>query len=201
MDKKLNKLTATRLRLVLAAVIVLLTLLIALGFYGVQSYLYKFAVEVSHANEDAATSGNDIQKLQNLQQKLADEASIIDRTKKIVADSKSYEYQDQIIADLNTYAARAGVLITSFVFADNNAQASAGASAPADTTAAAIPGLKSTTVAITLESPTKYNQVMNFVHYIEQNLTKMQLASLELTKGAASDEVATSTLEIGVYIK
>lgn len=196
----MNKMTASRLRLILVGSIVLLALLIGFGFYSAQSFLHNFAVTVSHAQQDANASADDISTLQRLEDKLEEDVAIIDRTKKIVADSKAYEYQDQIIADLNTYAAKSGISITSFTFADNNA-----ASATSETNSAAsepaIPGLKSTSVSVQIASPTKYDRLMRFVSHIEQNLTKMQLASLTLSKGQKPDEVTTSELVIGVYVK
>lgn len=201
--KAMNKMTASRLRLVLMGSIVLLALLIGFGFYSAQSFLHNFAVTVSHAQEDANASESDISTLQKLEDKLAEDELVIERTKKIVADSKAYEYQDQIIADLNAYAAKSGVAITGFTFTDSNAAPSSAASPEATGTAAepAIPGLKSTSVSVQLATPTKYDRLMRFVGHIEQNLTKMQLASLTLSKGQAKDEVTTSELVIGVYVK
>lgn len=198
----MNKMTASRLRLLLMGSIVLLALLIGFGFYSAQSFLHNFAVTVSHAQEDANASESDISTLQKLEDKLAEDELVIERTKKIVADSKAYEYQDQIIADLNAYAAKSGVAITGFTFTDNNAAPSTAAASETGTAAEpAIPGLKSTSVSVQLATPTKYDRLMRFVGHIEQNLTKMQLASLTLSKGQAKDEVTTSELVIGVYVK
>lgn len=201
-EKSVKGMTATRLRLILFASIAVMIIAISIGFYFLQSYLYSFSVNVSHANEDASTSATDIATFGRLEDRLETDAGTIKRVESIVADSKSYEYQDQIITDLNTYAARTGVSISSFSFNAGGAAAAGTTTAPtANPTIAPIPGLKATAVSITLASPTKYKNLMNFIHSIEQNLTKMQLASLSLTKGAANDEVTINTLEIEVYIK
>lgn len=201
-EKGIHSLTATRLRLILSASIVAILVIIGIGFYFMQAYLYTFAVQVSHANEDASTSGSDLSTYEKLQQELTSNQPAIQRVANIVAASKSYEYQDQIIADLNTYAKRAGVSITSFTFDAGSSTAGAPAAtnpaAPATTT---IAGLKSTGVSVSLSTPTKYVDLMKFIHSIEQNLTKMQLASLSITKGSTSDEVTISTLQLEVYIK
>jgi hypothetical protein len=201
-EKGIHNLTATRLRVMLSASLVGILVIIGIGFYFLQSYLYSFAVEVSHANEDASTSGSDIATLQKLQQEFKNDQTTIQRVESIVAESKSYEYQDQIIADLNTYANRSGVKITSFTFdAGTPSKTGATVSTTPASPSVAVAGLKSTGVSITLEAPTKYNSLMKFIHSIEQNLTKMQLASLSLTKGTASDEVSISALQLEVYIK
>lgn len=200
-DKGFNRLTATRLRVILSASLVVTAIIIGIGFYFMQSYLYTFAVDVSHKTEDASTSGNDIATWQRLKKQLSEDEATIQRTANIVADSKSYEYQDQIINELNTYAARAGISINSYTFDSSTAPGASAGQAAATSAVPAIAGLKSTTVSIALSSPTKYKKLITFIHSIEQNLTKMQLGSISLSKGMAADEVAINTLEIEVYIK
>jgi hypothetical protein len=203
--KGLGSLNASQLRIMLVASIIGIIVLIGIGFYFIQAQLYSFAVVVSHANEDATTSRDDISIFEKLQQQLADDDATVKRAQDIVADSKQYEYQNQIIVDLNTYAARSGISIASFTFDDNGAQTPGASALPPSTTGVrpkvSITGLKSTTVSISLKTPTKYRDLMNFVHSIEKNLTKMQLASFAATKGEKADEVAINTLEIEVYIK
>ncbi len=206
-EKTINGMTAVQLRMILIGSIVAIVVLGSVGFYFMQSKLNSFAVEVSHANEDAATSVNDISILQGVQKKLTDNQGNVERTKKIVADSKAYTYQDQIIKDLNAYAARAGITIASYTF--NGAAATAGSNAATATggtvgtaaTQQTIPGLKSTTVSITLKPPTKYENLLNFVHSVEQNLTKMQIAGIALTKAQSASDVSTNALSIEVYIQ
>lgn len=199
-EKTFHSLSATQLRIVLMASIGVITLIGGVGFYFIEQQLHVYAVQVSHISEDASTSDNDITTLQNLQKKLADSTDSIKRTESIVADSKFYQYQDQIIHDLNTYANRAGVTISSFVF-DSNTGGKIGAPTTTGQAGTSISGLKSTTVSITLKTPTKYKNLMNFVHYVEQNLTKMQIANVSLTKGTNADEVSTNALLIEVYTK
>lgn len=201
-EKSFSRLSAVQLRMILFVSLGAIILLGATGFYFIQQHLRNFAVEVSHASEDARTSDNDIAALKKLQKQLAENQDNIKRTQSIVADSKSYKYQDQIIKDLNTYASRSGIGITRFTFDDAAAgpgaktTPTAGAAAPAT-----ISGLKSTSVSIGLKTPTQYKNLMNFVHAIEQNLTKMQIAGLSLNKGDNPTEVSISALTIEVYIQ
>lgn len=199
MKTSLNSLSAVQLRSILLASLGAVILLGAIGFYFIQSQLSSFAVEVSHAAEDAKTSDNDITALKRLQTQLADNESNVERARSIVADSKSYKYQDQIIQDLNTYAARSKFEITRFTFNGSAPGASGTSAAAAAKTPELAPGLKSTTVSITLKSPTPYKDLMNFIHAIEQNLTKMQIAGVTFAKGEKSSDVAISSLTIEVY--
>lgn len=202
-EKSISRLTATRLRIMLIAAMVLVTIVISIGFYFLQSFLYKFAVEVSHANENATTSANDVATFIKLERQLEDDQVTIKRVESIVAESKSYQYQNQIINDLNTYAARAGLKINGYTFSDGAPAENGGSAQTAaeNPSSAPVSGLKSTAVTVALSQPTKYQDVMEFVRSIEQNLTKMQLSSLVMAKGVAKDEVTISALEIEVYIK
>lgn len=204
-EKSINRLSAVQLRMVLLVSLGGIILIGGIGFYFLQQHLNNFAVEVSHASEDAHTSDSDIAALQKLQKQLAENQDNIKRTQSIVADSKSYQYQDQIIKDLNTYAARSGIAITRFSFNDAGAATTGSqktpAGAAAQTQAPTISGLKSTSVSISLKTPTPYKNLMNFVHAIEQNLTKMQIAGLSLTKGENSSDVSINALTIEVYIQ
>lgn len=201
-DKGLRRLTAVRLRMILVISMFIIMIVTAIGFYFIQAHLYSFAVEVSHMNEDASTSGNDVATWERIKQRLEDDQATVTRTKNIVAASQAYEYQDQIITDLNTYASRSGVAISSYSFGGaTGAAGAAAAAANSKSTLPTISGLKSVTVSVTLVTPTKYNNLMKFIHSIEQNLTKMQVASISITKGTANDEVSINTLEIEVYTK
>lgn len=203
--KGLGGLNASQLRIMLLASIIGVIVLIGIGFYFIQAQLYSFAVVVSHANEDAATSRDDIAIFEKLKQELAENDATVKRAQDIVAASKSYEYQDQIIVDLNTYATRSGISIASFTFDSSGSQAPGASALPPSATGVrpktSIAGLKSTNVSIALKTPTKYRNLMNFIHSIEKNLTKMQLASFSAIKGEKADEVSINTLEIEVYIK
>lgn len=203
--KGLGGLNASQLRIMLLASIIGVIVLIGIGFYFIQAQLYSFAVVVSHANEDAATSRDDIAIFEKLKQELAENDATVKRAQDIVAASKSYEYQDQIIVDLNTYATRSGISIASFTFDSSGSQVPGASALPPSVTGVkpktSIAGLKSTNVSIALKTPTKYRNLMNFIHSIEKNLTKMQLASFSAIKGEKADEVSINTLEIEVYIK
>jgi TolA-binding protein len=188
--------TATRLRLILVTTLLAMATVAVVTIHFLHEGLDTFAIEVSHATADAKASEDNIQKLQKVQQELTTNKAIIERTNNIVADSKSYQYQNQIITDLNQYAAKAGIGITNIDFTSTTPSlATPGApSGPIPT------GVKSTSVSITIDNPVIYNNLLNFIHSIEQNLTKMQISRIGLAKGAGSD-VTSEVLTIEVYIR
>lgn len=205
LKKTVSGMTAQKLRLLLLAGIVTLVLIAGAIFWLVRGHLLGYALQVQQSTAEASSSTQNLATLENLKTQLAQDADTVERTKNIVAESKSYAYQDQIIKDINTYADRSGVSVSGYTFNTNTP-----AAAPSSTTAAApqaaagtktVNGLKSVSVSVNLKSPVKYENVMNFVHSIEQNLTKMQLAGISLTKDPTSDNVTASALTIEVYTR
>lgn len=203
LKKQVSGMTAQKLRLLLFVGIALLIALSAAGFWFAHKQLVGFAEEVRTTTAIANASTQDLANLQSLKTQLAEDADTVERTKSIVADSQYYAYQDQIIKDINTYANRAGVTITGYTFntAATGAASQAAASTPAAAGAQTVAGLKSVSVSVAIKSPVKYNSIMNFIHAIEQNLTKMQLAGVSLTKDPQSDNVTANSLNLEVYTR
>lgn len=192
MSKK--PLTATRLRLMLSISLGVITLIAGGIFAYADSQLSQLAIETNHKAVDANASRDNLSTLEKIQDILANEKSVVDRASSIVADSKSYQYQDQIITDLNAFAGKHGVTITNVDFAQ-----SAGTTTTPPST---IAGLKSTSVVITLKNPVNYNNLLRFIAAIEQNLTKMQVSKVGLSRGGATgSDITSDALTIEVYIR
>jgi hypothetical protein len=197
---KSRALTATRLRLMLSLSLFVIAILTSVILSFVYDKLDGVATEVSHVAVDANASQDNVQTLQKIQKELDSEKDVVARAGDIVADSQSYQYQDQIIGDLNEYADKAGIKITTIDFTASTPAATA----PASKSAPAPPapsGVKSTSVSITLQNPIPYANMLRFIHSIEQNLTKMQISRVGLAKGTGSDSVTSEVLTMQVYIK
>ena len=196
---KNHPLTATMLRAILSMSMFIVALLGGVGFYFANSKLKDFAVEVSHTAADANASRDNLQNLQRIRDYLKEKQTIVQRTNSIVADSQSYQYQNQIITDLNNYASKAGISITNINFASTQQQA-----APSQPATPAIPtpvGVKSTSVSVTLKNPVDYLSLLKFIKSTEQNLTKMQVSKINLSKDAGKNTVTSDVLTIEVYIR
>lgn len=199
------KLNAVTFRLILSVLLFVTAALIVAVVWFSNAKLKEFSVQVSQAASDATASQDSLQTLQKMKQELDSQKEIINKAASIVADSKGYKYQDQIIKDLNEYASASGLTITNFSFAaaaDTTPKAATPAAGGATATPApaAPSGVKSTSASITLKAPVNYVNLLQFIHAIEQNLTKMQISRISLSKGATKDEVITESLEIQVYI-
>ena len=191
-------LTATQLRLMLSISMFVIALMAGIGFVFVNSQLKNYAIEVSHVAADANASRDNLQNLQKIQTQLQEDQDIVQKTNSIVAESQSYQYQDQIINDINNYASKAGIGITDINFATQTTTAPG--SAPTTTTP--IPtGVKSSTVAITLKNPIDYASLLRFIKSIEQNLTKMQVSRINLSKDTVTNGVTSDILTLQVYVR
>lgn len=181
---KSSSITATRLRTILIASIVLLIILGVVGFYFAQNILTTVSNDVGQSVANSAASGDDVASLTKLQAQLASQKDIIAKTSKVLASSQNY--QTQAITDLNVYAAATGLAISDYKFAQ-------GASAT---------GGAQTTVTVSLNSPISYSKLLTFMYAIENNIPKMQISGLNLSRVEGSnDSIKTDALTIEVYSK
>lgn len=209
LKKQINGLTASKLKYILAIGILVWVLVGATGFWFFRGQLNVYAKEVKVASDKANKSGKDVDELKRLEQYLTDNKVTIDRARAITSEAgTTYNYQDIIYQDINAYAAKTGVKVASYTFSDIAAAAGTAGTATATTpapaanpTGSAASGIKSTTASITLAGENKYENIMNFIHYIENNLTKMQLSGVSLSKGKEGNNITVSALTIEVYLK
>lgn len=195
--KKIH-LTATKLRLILSGSLFVIILIASVGFSLADGTLQTMASDVSHTTVDATASRDALQTLQKIQQQLSDDKDVVARASSIVAESQSYQYQDQIVNDLNDYAKKAGISITNLDFGATSTTATP--TAPVTTTPTPA-GVKSTAVTVTLKNPVNYNSLLHFFSSIEQNLTKMQISKIGISKGNSGNDVSSDILTIQVYIR
>jgi hypothetical protein len=199
---KSKSLTASSLRIILIISLFLIAGLAAVGFSFVTDGLRTTATDTSTTLAEADASRNNVQVLQQVQKELQANKDVIERASSIVAESQSYQYQDQIIKDITDYATRSNITITNFDFGETKSagNTSNSTTAPSTPQAAKPAGVNSTTVSITLQNPVNYNRLLLFIHSIEQNLTKMQISTVSLSR-EASGNITSDALKIEVYIR
>ncbi len=164
-------------------------------FLTAQDILTRKAVETDHARIDAELAQEDISRLKQLRTTLEANKDTIDKTAQIVAESQSYNFQDQVIADITSYADEAGVGILGFDFGVKPGEAPAAGKTSKNT-------LRRTLVSIQLSNNIPYGSLLKFVKSIEQNVTKMQLTGINFQpKKDDPTLVLGSTIEIEVYLR
>ena len=186
---------------VLSRILIGSTLLIVIGtgvgFYYVQQILTQQATRTNHAKIDAELTQDELNRLKNLSSYLSENKDTVDRAAQVVADANQYQYQDQLINDVTTYANANGISIASFTFPVASSTA-----APEPSATPTPSGLKRTQVTLAINGNVPYINMMRFLRAIEQNLTKIQVNSLSLTPDTKDPTVLQSpSLIIEVYLR
>ena len=205
MSASKKSIKASTLRIILASGLAAILLAMAGGFYLAYNSLKQTAQETADVQAEAKSSDNRLVQLQNTQLELEKNKKIVKKAEQVVAESQSYQYQNQIINDLTRYASQAGLGVESFTFQNSESGGGAAASPtqPAAPTGAAG-GVKSVTVNVQLSGNLNYQSILKFLHLVEQNLTRMQVTSVSLSKDDASNQganPATQTFSIEVFVK
>lgn len=195
---------ARRFKVTLTVCLVIAVLIAAALVYLATQFTAKFANDVSQKVYEANNAQLKVNTIKSLSNQLDKQSNTVDNVNRIVADASSYSYQDVIISDLNAIAKVAGVNITSFNFGDDSKTATSTAN---KSPVKKIAGLNYKTVDISLSNPMRYNNLLNFLHYIELNNTKMQIIDLVVSgpdlssKDAQPTDANVSTLTLEVYVR
>ena len=197
MKKVLN---ASIARIVLSLLLlIILSAMVGLVIFA-YSFLSKTSEEVGKMQTEAIAVDTKIQSLLASKSQLDRNSDTVKKAKNIVSESKLYQYQNQIIQDLNTYADRAGIPIKSFSF-QNEPTTSAKTATSSKQTSTSPAGVKSTFVSIQLGDHIDYTKFLHFLSLIEKNVTRMQLSGVSISRGANNHEISIQSLEVKVYTR
>lgn len=213
-----SRLSPVKLRLILIACLVLLVGAGGGVFMVGYNVLADYSAKARTTAAEAQASNSSLQNLIVVMRELAEKQDTVERASQIVAASKSYVYQDQIIRDINNFANNAGLSVTNITFADakvtpttpsaattsSSPTTANNSSAAAAGNASAVPsGVKSMTATVTLKNPVDYNAMLRFIHSIEGSLFKMRISQVTLSRpaDAKGNEVTSDVLTIEVYVR
>ena len=207
-ERKREKMTpAVTMRIVFALSLVL----ILVGMGGIVYFGYTMlqgtAGEVSKIQTEAKAVDAKVQNLARLEKEMEKYKDSVAKARQLVAETQQYQYQNQIINDLTTYANQSGVGIAGFTFTSGSAGAksNSGSSGTSGTNNSSgsnsAAGPKSMKVSVRLNEKTDYMALIRFMHLIEQNLTRMQIASVSMSKAEGVGQVSTQTLDVEVYVR
>lgn len=184
--------TAIQARIALiVGLVVLFGGLCAAGWWA-QGQLAARTQQADRANIDAELSQIDLEKLGRLETQLEQQKDIVERADQIAATAAGYQYQDQVVKDIEAYAIRNGVSIAGFDFV--SVQTNKNNAGPAGTTR--------TPFSLALKGPLEFNRFMAFLRDIENNLTKLQVSSLSLTPAEDNPTmVSNPNISLVVYLK
>ena len=197
MKKVLN---ASIARIILSLLLlIILSAMVGLVIFA-YSFLSKTSEEVGKMQTEAIAVDAKIQSLLASKSQLDRNFDTVKKAKNIVSESKLYQYQNQIIQDLNTYADRTDIPIKAFSF-QNEPTTSAKTAKSSKRTPASPAGVKSTFVSIQLGDHIDYTKFLHFLSLIEKNVTRMQLLGVSISRGANNHEISIQSLEVKVYTR
>ena len=197
MKKVLN---ASIARIILSLLLlIILSAMVGLVIFA-YSFLSKTSEEVGKMQTEATAVDSKIQSLLASKSQLDRNSDTVKKAKNIVSESKLYQYQNQIIQDLNTYADRAGIPIKSFSF-QNEPTTSTKTATSSKQISSSPAGVKSTFVSIQLGDHIDYTKFLHFLSLIEKNVTRMQLSGVSISRGANNHEISIQSLEVKVYTR
>jgi hypothetical protein len=170
MKKSDKKLTAVTLSWILIGLIILSVVGAFAGAWYLGTLLKEDVVSVRTLEHEAATNTANLNNARILREFIANNKDDINKASAIVADTKTYQYQNQVVQDVTHFANIAGVTILGFDFPITRTVAKPSAS-----------GVKSIAANITLQNPVSYTSYIKFLKLIEQNLTRMQITNISIT--------------------
>ena len=189
---------AVTMRIVFAlSLVIILVGMGAIVYFG-YTMLQGTAEEVSKIQTEAKAVDAKVQNLARLEKEMEKYKDSVAKARQLVAETQQYQYQNQIISDLTTYANQSGVGIEGFTFASGSAGSKSSSGSSGANSGA---GPKSMKVSVRLNEKTDYMALLRFMHLIEQNLTRMQIASVSMSKTEGTGQVNTQTLEVEVYVR
>ncbi len=188
--KKMH-LTSAAVSWLLISALILLVIGTGVGSWFMQSILVAQVIETDHVKIDAELSQTELQRSQTLQAYLETNRTAIEKANAIVSETKTYQYQNQIVNDIESYANKAGIVVLGYSFPQGTA-----------TTKTDPTGLKSVSAMLTLQTPVSYASYLKFLKYIEQNVTKMQITNLSMAPDPNdSQNIKDTAITLKVYVR
>lgn len=171
--------------------IVLLVGSIGFGAYMLHTTLTNYATTVDHLRIDSELNQQGIENARKLQRVLDQNKDSVSRAAAIVADTKYYEYQDQIVKDIGSYASATGITVLGFDF-----------STAKTAKTSKVAGLNTVVATISLQSPVTYANYLRFLKLIERNLTKMQVTQLDISNDLKTvGTISSPVITVEVFVR
>lgn len=213
---KLGNLTPTKFRILLLSILgVAVIASVAVTYFG-QSFIRTNSESVIEAVSSEFSSKNRLERLQKAGAVLESHKDSMEKAKQLTASSNNFDYQQQLIDDLNRYAERAGIVITGYSFnisesgqADstptptvserNSIEGGGDGADPSMRPSAAAP--QKATVTATIQSPIQYETLLRFLSTLETSLPKISVQDLQLTRSDTNpNEISLSSLNLEVSV-
>ena len=153
----------------------------ALFYFGVET-VKSYAISVNERLVDASASDKNVEQLQTLKNQLAQSEMLISKADQMFATPENY--QAHALTDIQNYAAQTGISISARNFETPE-------------------GTNLRLIALKLNNPTNYPQLIQFLTLVEANIPKMQVYSISLkhVSGGDATMVEVSDIKINISVR
>jgi hypothetical protein len=189
-----NKKTLTPrvLRVILATLLVLILGASAAGFFYAQDKLLGYAKEISRKKIDATASNSTISTLKKVQTELKGYDDVKEKILKLRANDEFPEFR--VVDEVNRIASRNNIPLASFSYGDSSSETSTAnestpnSAPPTARNPAMEGGVAGKTISLTVNfgQINDYQNYLQFLYDIEQNIPKMRVKSVGISSGAAN---------------
>lgn len=187
--KKDKKIQATDLRNALITMVIAIIIVSSAGFYYAQSKLNIFAILVGQTIAESTADKGNTQSTKKIQENIAAVQPTVDKIDTLTVPAQ--DYQNQMVKDVNKYAANAGISITDYSFGSSKVESTG-----------ALGTNNSSSITITLSNPVQFTKLIKFLKSIETNMPKMQLLGISITPNQSdSKSVIIEPLTIKAYTR
>lgn len=186
------KLSAQRLSWILIATLILLVVGLFVGTWYTGTILKSRVDTVRQTDTEAQTNVANLARAQALAIYAERNEAEMDKAASIVAETKLYQHQNQIVRDVTGFADQAGVTVLGFDFPKTTGTAQTKTAS----------GLRSVSATVLLENPVRYTDFLTFIKLIERNLTRMQITTVQISADQNRiGYITTPTIGLEVYVK
>lgn len=193
-----------KLTVILSFVMMIVIGLGVVGFVYARNFLAAQASDTATLTAKAASSNEGVQSLTNALTVMDANKDIELKAANLASESKNYVYQNLITQDIGSIAEHAGVEVIGWQFPVSSSTVSS-STATSPITTEISGGVKETTVDVSIKSPVRYDKLLAFVHYIEQNSNKMQISKISITLDTSPQDgpgmVTCDVLTVSVYVR
>lgn len=182
-----NWLNASSFRIILSASLLLIVVVTASGFTFGYELLGNYAEEIAHKKVDASTSDETIASLEKVQQTMEENQGLIEKIDTLRADDAFPEFA--IVDRVKAIAKRNNIKISSYTFGGASSDSTGTTTPPTGTPGqqpATPPSASGETVSLSINfaSVPSYKKYLQFLYDIEQNVPKMRIKGVGVSKGS-----------------
>lgn len=194
-EDDMNKtwLNAASFRIILSVSLLLIIVVASFGFTYAHQMLTEYAQDIAHKKVDASASDDTISSLQKVQQTMEQNQELINKIDTLRADDSFPEFA--IYDRVKAIAKRNDIKISGYSFGaskDSNDEPAAAQPGGGQSSVAA-PSASGDTVSLTINigSIPSYKKYLQFIYDIEQNVPKMRIQGVGVSRSGGEGESTT----------